>query len=1553
MCLKILNYIFNTFYGQSLCLVERFIDVLHKNRQSHYNQHIFQLLEDILTTLSQIKLVFSTHPGFFRSEKILQKLIDIFYTNLRLSSSNNNIPSLLLDYFARTEQKKERLASLWTIYLKSSPKSAAYIETSQWCLSNFYPSIQIVLSLHSNASLNISSDYTLDEFEVRSSNLHSALWSLVHIDTFKYMVPILCRCLNCQNHYLMNIEAIETKLRASKIKHNIDIEAMMYPSGENEPFSHIIAIYLSTLFISQTSDVDDLLTSLKSLYADGNIENFLRLLVVKSCINILKSEGIAQNQEIIRSTVEILNEIISDTQFFSTNQALLLSFSLFSTLIMPHSLGFMTEELLGKFTTLSITREKMDQNILSEFIKIKCCSKRIDLKAGDTKKTQNLSECSIPSHINLNGDKNLDFYLRDLLSDFIGFELALENQNFPLILQHFTLPEDVLNNFTQKLIESKQISQLKSLIECILCNGDEATQNAAISLLLKIFESKNDEKIAQKILLMPIIEQILMHSPIVSLNSVQKAKVRFLSVILQCYFSFREPFHTFTSKIVFKLDASLFKQFGPMNLAKICIISFEDISTSDTTKKSSQIVESISLISMILQSERRTFKRFLKFLVSYSIVLIDDEKCSLLILESISSFLSKNTSKMCLNYMHYIYIEIFKENDIQKITNLLTKLEKLSKINITTMIRCQFQNICNNLLIIFAKNEQLVIAGLSILKSHHISNKSSDKDSSLPMALESCKMSDSELSEFLTSRFLGVLSFFYSFLSGDDDISQEEKLTALKSLCSLLHYIPGKMLKLFAPKIINIFQLFIKDKFKQFHDIIVNCCKLIVDQSQTLNTNYFSMIQLLLHICESNDQKELNAETLKLIKVIIEEMLNSEELQTKLFFFPYHKFPKLSHSYRRMMNIMSQRFNSKCEEWLLLKGIILSWSEDNIEVQVLLLEELKRNLAMENLQIYIKRSEDSNEIVSQLMIKLIALSDVHNMSSLQMQCIGLIGAISPLKISDPDTRHILHKSKSLMLNDEILDNECYLDILNKLYRAFVNNSSLPYQDVIMFSVQELLKILDCSSKTKHDNVFESLSTDVQAVFTPLLNSKFVSSAYEEEPLQSPLMKNPKIKSFKNYSFYLSSKFLSLIKNDSTKRFITATLPMVRYDYEIAKDVLKIACLSYLNELQNIDNDDLLIEELSEIKHIDDSVPSLLFSGIICFYNNLFTTLIESKKSIKIKNYQDCPEIARQIRNIDTLIGNFPKEAFCDANIQLEQFYEALYFIELDYHHRINVEQLDRSTEEYQIYFEKLTLRYEKIYSNIGESDGIMGISSLKSSKKTSISQVQSEMNNVGLRSLLPEITFNKATNNFQCLMDCYKFLDFDENSQELLVRIESKDDSDIKERYLQKFNVDLNSYDHTGFRNVDSSKQWKICKWKSLQLLEENDADHDANANVLLNNAIYWMLQSNETKFHQTCDKFCHNNSEAIQHFKNLPHSYHLCYKYVSYSHMLQILRDCVVIFSETFDLLDVVKFMNFQIGQLDIVLDDYRYKEDYLILFRNIIFTFIDLKPVVIAIKR
>ena len=101
-----------------------------------------------------------------------------------------------------------------------------------------------------------------------------------------------------------------------------------------------------------------------------------------------------------------------------------------------------------------------------------------------------------------------------------------------------------------------------------------------------------------------------------------------------------------------------------------------------------------------------------------------------------------------------------------------------------------------------------------------------------------------------------------------------------------------------------------------------------------------------------------------------------------------------------------------------------------------------------------------------------------------MECLGLIGAIDPVKLQFDEQ----NSQNTLSAESDILSDDFCIEFLTKLYKSYMHYTNVAHQDCIMYAVQELIKIFKITP-TKKNKVWSSLSKDVQEVFLPLTSSK--------------------------------------------------------------------------------------------------------------------------------------------------------------------------------------------------------------------------------------------------------------------------------------------------------------------------------------------------------------------------------------------------------------------------------------------------------------------------------
>ena len=321
----------------------------------------------------------------------------------------------------------------------------------------------------------------------------------------------------------------------------------------------------------------------------------------------------------------------------------------------------------------------------------------------------------------------------------------------------------------------------------------------------------------------------------------------------------------------------------------------------------------------------------------------------------------KNLSKLICMHICYIYAEIFKRNHTSEICDYITVIETISNIGLSTLVKLQFQGICNRLLLMISSNKEQVFNGLNVLKHCQADDKMANHQIT-------ADFTEKDLSEFLGPRFLGVLAFFDSYLSADS-ISLAEKLSILRSLDFLLTVVSEKSLTALRVKILTILRGQINHGDENFNLLALKCFQTIhsrLNESSVL-TSYHQFVSFLC-VLVKNDTPDSKSALLK----ILNSFSTNENILSCLFFVPFSQLKFLSTYHSNMLKTL-QTSNSACEsfELITLNGFLNSWDEKDEDSQIFLLQEIINYFKINSVLEIIEKNKELIPALSQLLLKVI------------------------------------------------------------------------------------------------------------------------------------------------------------------------------------------------------------------------------------------------------------------------------------------------------------------------------------------------------------------------------------------------------------------------------------------------------------------------------------------------------------------------------------------------------------------------------------------------------
>ena len=465
-----------------------------------------------------------------------------------------------------------------------------------------------------------------------------------------------------------------------------------------------------------------------------------------------------------------------------------------------------------------------------------------------------------------------------------------------------------------------------------------------------------------------------------------------------------------------------------------------------------------------------------------------DSKTELFIKE-MSRIDGRNVSEVILTYLSDIIRQLFYSKTFTKtlpnIEKVMTTISIATNFDIEYRIKFLSSDLISNYLLFISidYNSTLeVIAYIQYLKN--------EKDSKYELNYFFNK--ESELRNTLRELFLNFVHKF-EFKIQDNSICHKEKMVFLESFLLLLEFMDKNCINTYRVKLFSTIKLIVSDRFCHnigFIKMSIEGMKAFikkVDESY-LSSQLLTISALTLRLIQYN-----NEEPLVIFKELIIKQKSNPLFQStfkNLYFIPeLNQLEEVTQVLRPYITYDETNEEEICEKITL---VVNNLNHENSSVQFYSLLELSKllrkhqNLIYEKCDNYKELDFDYfvNHIISQLMVCL--KSTDNNVLSSAAECIGILGAVDPLRV-DLEKPIISREGKSekfLNFNDK----DFKILLITRLYRAITTATQTVDQYCASYALQEVVKMF---TEDKETGIrLSELSEELRHFCSIILNTKY-------------------------------------------------------------------------------------------------------------------------------------------------------------------------------------------------------------------------------------------------------------------------------------------------------------------------------------------------------------------------------------------------------------------------------------------------------------------------------
>ena len=666
--------------------------------------------------------------------------------------------------------------------------------------------------------------------------------------------------------------------------------------------------------------------------------------------------------------------------------------------------------------------------------------------------------------------------------------------------------------------------------------------------------------------------------------------------------------------------------------------------------------------------------------------------------------------KLLISCTKYVFSYLMRHHSKREIEKALQFHLAETEIELSNLLRIDFQRVHNELLLHLSTSYVKVFNGLKLLSTY---------DENYEGNIETTE----DMADYLQPRLLGVLAFFDSQLLITSIPIEEKKLT-LESLTSIIQLMGPKHVTFVRYKIMNTLRIGLRFKENGFPKISCHAWNAFVrhvelpalgDMLSPISATLLPLIQQL------PDQA---AEIFQFLFVENKETLCSHFHE--IYYLP--DIPELSNVQfwlKQYASDLSSQSDLKTKISHSLRGV----AHESLDVQIHALSKLRNLLHTNHQQLhqYMLDSENADAIVSQLISVLLSVCRVPDskIRCLAGECLGEVGAIDPgrLELMSNNPKEEMAKFQASTEDDNFV-----FGLINEIIRAFLASTETRVQDCASLALQDLLQIYNISDKCDEKEVqgsklWKRFPEHVQEILQPLLSSKYVSSSVcSWEKLQKPIYGSAKGLKYKDWISTWAAYLSSRVAQDRPFKVFQACGPIARHDTSLALYILPHIILQVLldgaePDLQDLHNE--IMEVLNQVRKSDTrrgNVADFRHMSAQTVFSCLdyLTKWRTNRAQVKASEMPSSKEPVylkdKGYNTINTFLNQIPQDMLAEACFNCDAYTRAL----------MHFEQFIRTKMcNIQDHLDFL----QRLYVAMDEPDGVAGVAAIRQVQPTLVQQI--------------------------------------------------------------------------------------------------------------------------------------------------------------------------------------------------------------------------------------
>ncbi|KAM7348674.1 ATR serine/threonine kinase meiotic 41 isoform 2-T2 [Cochliomyia hominivorax] len=504
---------------------------------------------------------------------------------------------------------------------------------------------------------------------------------------------------------------------------------------------------------------------------------------------------------------------------------------------------------------------------------------------------------------------------------------------------------------------------------------------------------------------------------------------------------------------------------------------------------------------------------------------------------SISKITRKPVTNLFVVSFLRIYTHIYLTEDSEIGNACIEFIGKCTGASLSKLMNTDVKQTVSEFLVYFNRSPQFVMQAFQCLLPNEVGASTSTA------LKKSHKSASHEFANFITDRFLGVITYFQTCLS-EPNFEKPLKEETLYSLGQIMRLIGPSNVTQFRFKIIAMLSFVLTLNDRNLQNICLKIWNIFLHivNTQELGPSLSRIVASLQPLISTNTQEVndiydyLIMKNDSLLGVYIPDLYFLEDI-------PEVK-PNIRQYVARQTEILNIERNGVADK---LGFLYKQVCNENLQVRIYGLNHMRSFIAKYRSEInnMILDTVPVDPLIEQIVDELMkgCRHDDRFMNLASAKCLGELGAIDPSYMS---SNFSFMNSAEISLS--IHTDDFAIMALTELCKAYQFQKDTKYVDNFSLAIQETLSVFGISPKeNKKLNVWDALPTRMQQVMEPLLTSCYTGSRREIKLTEHPLFESSLCRSYEDWSFAWACRLIEMVQTDETKHLLNSYKPSIKRD----------------------------------------------------------------------------------------------------------------------------------------------------------------------------------------------------------------------------------------------------------------------------------------------------------------------------------------------------------------------------------------------------------------------